>query len=287
MRKSLTKISLFAVSAALSCAGMFTSAFAGPEPMDHSKDKVVMTQPMCDPRWYVSIAGSVDFNLGSEFSSGFDEEVGNSTTTILKRDWDDAYSDWYNVQLEFGYVLTNHIELFGNVRYEHANSKIVTGSVSDFGNFDLEYVSQYGDYDSFGGEVGLRYFFLPKDAKIRPYVSVAGGANFVSSIGLRADSELFGNNITFYDDSFYDDSIVGTVSGMLGVEFNVTCHLAVGVEAGVRWQSELDGDDSGFERAADDANSQTEFLIFERLKDINDKGDRFSIPVNVYAKLRF
>jgi hypothetical protein len=266
---------------------MLTSAFAGPEPMDHSK--VVMTQPeLCDPRWYVSVAGSVDFNVGSEFSSGInDEAVGNSDLTILKRDWDDVFENVWNVQVEVGYALTNHIELFGNFRYEHADSKIVTGSVADFGFFDLEFVSQYGDYNSYGGELGVRYYFLPKDAKIRPYVSAAAGVSFVDAISLRADSELFGNNITFYNDSFYDSSIVGTVAGMLGVEFNVTCHLSVGIEGGIRWQSELDGDDSGFERAANDANSQTEFLIFERLKDINNQGDRFSIPVNVYAKLRF
>jgi hypothetical protein len=287
MKSSLTKCLSVAASAALFSAGILTSAFAGPERID-SKDKMIMAPPVCDPRWYVSLGGSVDFDIGSDFASGFTAEpIGAADVTIVSRDYDNTFEGTYNIQGEVGYVLTNHIELFGTFRYTHAESKIVTGSVSDFGFFDLEYVSQYGDYDSFGGELGLRYYFLPKDAKIRPYVSVSGGAAFVDSIGLRADSEFFGTNITFYDDSFYDDSIVASISGLVGVEFNVTCHLAVGIDAGLRWQSELEDDDAGFDRAIANSNSNTERLTFQRLKDINDEGSRITVPVTVYAKFRF
>jgi hypothetical protein len=266
-----------------------TKTFAGPEPI-YSKDKNPIVEiPTRNPRWYFSLGGSVDFDLGSDFSSGFiAEPIGAADVTILSREYNDVFeSPGLNIEGEIGYVLTRHIELFANVRYTHIDSKPVTGSVSDFGFFDLEYLSKYGAYDAFGGELGLRYFFTPTDAKIRPYISVAGGATTVESIGLHANREFFGTNITFYDDSFYDDSIVGSVSGMLGVEFNVTCHVAVGFEAGVRWQSALDGDDSGFERAALNATSNTEFLTFERLKDINNQGDRISLPVKAYVKLRF
>ena len=259
---------------------MLTSAFAGPERID-SKDKMVMAPPPCDPRWYVSLGGSVDFDVNSDFASGFTAEpIGAADVTIVSRDYDDVFEGTYNIQGEVGYVLTNHIELFGTFRYTHADSKIVTGSFSDFGNFQLNYVSQYGDYDSFGGELGLRYYFLPKDAKIRPYVSVSGGAAFVQAIGLHADSSFLGTPFTFYDDSFYDDSIVASISGLLGVEFNVTCHLSVGIDAGLRWQSELEDDDSGFDRASASATLPSIRLSSKRatLFQVPFKGDCEGCP---------
>ena len=98
----------------------------------------------------------------------------------------------------------------------------------------------------------MRYFFTDKEARIRPYVSIAGGVAFVESIGLHVDAPgllVFGfPDDTIYDNGFYDDSIVGSVTGMLGVEFQVIpCKFSVGIEAGLNWQSELNGDDSAFD----------------------------------------
>lgn len=306
MRTPLTKYFAVAVSAALFGAGILTSAFAGPERID-SKDKMVMAPPpACDPRWYVSLGGSVDFPLG-EFGNGVSEDVnGEADLEIVSRDWDDTHDNWWNIQGEVGYVLTNHIELFGTFRYNHADSKIVTGSVLDFGFFDLNFVSKYGDYDAFGGELGLRYFFTGKESRIRPYVSVSGGATFVSSIGLRADSEFFGTEFTAYDGPFYDDSIVPTASALLGVEFQVIpCKFSVGIDAGIRWQGELEGDDSAFSEFATNfqngmaaaqarganvvgnGSSQFNAALTEALSHMNNSGDNFTIPVTVYAKFRF
>ena len=310
MRTTLTKYSFIAVSAALFVAGSLNSSFAGPEPIDSSKDKVVMAPPpVCDPRWYISIGGSVDPDLGSDFSNGFqetfifdDDDDDTVDVDIVARDWDDLYNDWWNVRAEVGYALTNHIELFGKFEYTRAESQIVIGDTvfidpnSFPGPYDLEFVSQWGDYESWGGELGIRYFFLNKEAAIRPYVSVSGGVAFVDAIGLRADSELFGDNITFYEGPFYDDSVVPTVSALLGVEFKVLCNFYVGVDAGVKWTGELDGDDSGFESSSVNGmgtNSSGNFgfiqsVIIEELHVLNDNGaDRLSFPVTVYGKFRF
>ena len=159
----------------------------------------------------------------------------------------------------------------------------------------MEFVSQWGDYESWSGELGIRYYFLNKEAAIRPYVSVSGGVAFVDAIGLRADSELFGDNITFYEGPFYDDSVVPTVTGLVGIEFKVLCNFYVGVDAGVKWTGELDGDDSGFEEGSTptpglngNGNSSIQSAIIESLHVLNDDGaDRLSLPVTVYAKYRF
>ena len=264
-----------------------------------------MAPPPCDPRWYVSLGGSVDFQLG-EFSEGVDETIGGfADLHIVQRDYDDVYNNWWNVQGEVGYVLTNHIELFGTFRYTHGESEIVTGSFLDFGQFGLNFVSQYGDYDSFGGELGLRYFFTDKESRIRPYVSISGGATFVDSIGLHADSDFFGTVVNVYDGPFYSDSIVGTASALLGVEFQVIpCRFSVGIDAGIRWQSGLEGDDDAFAAFANNVTMATanrgvnatnisnsgafQSELATALSRMNDSDDfHISIPVTVYAKFRF
>jgi len=298
MRKSFT---LTVIS--LAAFGLIQTVVAGPERIDNSKDKFVAAPAACDPRWYISLGGSVDFPFG-DFSNGVSEDInGEATLDVLSRDYDDVYSDWWNIQGEVGYVLTNHIELFGNFRYTHAESKIVTGSVLDFGFFDLEFVSQYGDYNSYGGELGIRYFFMDKEARIRPYVSLSAGATFVDSIGLRAESEFFGNNFTAYDGPFYDETVVGTVTGLVGVEFQVIpCKFSVGIDAGLRWNSGLDGNDSAFEDFANNVggmastsntnvsvgNGAFQSQLAAALSRLNDSEDNhFSVPVTVYAKFRF
>ena len=310
MRTSLTKYLSVVASAALFSAGMLTSAFAGPERID-SKDKMVMAPPPCDPRWYVSIGGSWDHSF-SDFSNGASENIivgddDDIQLDVLSRDWDDAYSNWWNIQGEVGYVLTNHIELFGKFNYTHGDAELVSGSIINFFGDPYTLVSKFGDYDSFGGDFGLRYFFMGKEARIRPYVSVSGGVAFVNSIGLHVEAPAlttFGfPDATVYDGPFYDDSIVATVTGMLGVEFQVIpCKFSVGIEAGLSWQSDLEGNDSAFGTfftgnamtgtAAVGTNigiisNQTASELAAALSHLNDSGSRLSVPVDVYMKFRF
>ena len=305
---TLTKFCIIAVATASSLLtlGLFTPAFAGPERIyDNSKDKMITTPaPVCDPRWYISLGGSVDFPFGN-FSDGVSADInGEASLDVLSRDYDDVYSDWWNVQGEVGYVLTNHIELFGNFRYTHADSKIVTGSALDFGFFDLDFVSKYGDYNSYGGELGLRYFFLDKEARIRPYVSISGGATYVDAIGLKVKSDVFGSDFTAYDGPFYDGTIVGTAAALVGIEFQVVpCKFSVGIDAGIRWNSGLDGNDSGFADFASSVGgmastrstnvvggqgSAFQSDLVSALSKINNSEDNhFSVPVTIYAKFRF
>jgi hypothetical protein len=297
--RALTKF--IAVSALLFAGGFCVSSFAGPERIE-PKDKVVMAPPPCDPRWYVSIGGSVE-KLFGDFSNAVDQDIlGVADLHIVGRDWDDTYELAWNIQGEVGYVLTSHIELFGTFRYTHADAKIVTGSFLDFGTFAFDFVSKYGDYDSYGGELGFRYFFLDKQARIRPYVSIAGGATWVNSIGLHADSDFLGFEFTAYNGPFYDDTLVATVTGLVGIEFQVIpCKFSVGIDAGIRWQSELDGNDSAFNTFSTNVTNaavtggtslvnqgafQSELAAaLSRMN--NGNSDQFSIPVTVYAKFRF
>ncbi len=89
---------------------------------------------------------------------------------------------------------------------------------------------------------------LNEEAHVRPYISIGGGATHVDSINIHTTSEIFSTQFTLLDGPFYDDSWVWTGSVLLGVEIPITCHLAVGLDAGVRYESTLDQNDSELHR---------------------------------------
>jgi hypothetical protein len=297
-------------------AGILQPLFAGPEPLRANDKEVQMVQAACDPRWYISVRGGVDIDTGSEFSNGVhsfvDQEIFTTDLRVKSRNYNDVYKDWYQVGAELGYAITQHLEVFGTFNYTQADAQIITGSklviasqiIPITGQIGFDFVSHFDDYQSYGGELGLRYYFLAKDARIRPYISLSGGVTLVDAIGLHATTDFLGFNFTVYDGPFYNDSVVGTGRALFGLEFAVIpCRFAVGVDAGVKYSSSLEGDDSGFgsnsntsglaafahERLQSNGSSggiQSAFLSM--LRPLNDNGgERWSIPVSVYAKFRF
>src|SRR5438309_202217 len=94
-----------------------------------------------------------------------------------------------------------------------------------------------------GGELGLRYFFFSKEMsqpwRIRPYISVAGGATHVDHIGdaLYQSSNGFYSYAPFIKGRLYNDSWVGTGAFLVGAEVPLSCHWLVGLDAGIRYAS--------------------------------------------------
>jgi hypothetical protein len=110
----------------LSAGGIFTNTFAGPEPIS-SKDKnpIVEIPTACEPKWYLSIGGGADFDLGRTTlnKSVFAPEIAPFTTVYIKEHkWNDVYDDGWRIQGEIGYVLTEHLEAFGLFKYAHADA---------------------------------------------------------------------------------------------------------------------------------------------------------------------
>jgi hypothetical protein len=285
---ALTKLFVF-----FAAVGILPCVSAGPEPSpDRSKDKEVqmVQQPVCDPRWYFSIGGGGDFNIGD---NTLNEEVTvngsraegssrffDSNAVVREHSFDDIYDNGWHAQGEVGYALTQHLELFGTFRYAHADAigrtpggpVAVQASPSGPTTFFPTSTDKFGDYDSWGGELGLRLFFVPRQARFRPYIALSGGASYVDDIEIStfADLSNIGGSI---DDlvlrtSFFRDSWIGTGSAVLGVDVNLTCRWTLGVNGGVRYQSPLNDNDSD--------------LIRE-----NDSGDRWTVPVTGYVKFRF
>jgi hypothetical protein len=300
---------------AVATAGIVPAMLAGPEPLaDRSKDKEVQMEqqaPLCDPRWYISIGGGADFDLGStKISHGFDANVFADTPASFftpfdlhfrSHDWSDVYDNAWRIQGELGYVLSQHLEVFGRFKYEHADSAgrtsgdhIVVGGRNGFRVFlDFPVSTEFSDYSSWGGELGFRFFFLPKESRLRPYVAFSGGASHVDSIdfAMFADFTGFGDGgpgFDFLRGSFFEDSWVGTASAVLGLEVALNCHWALGVEGGARYDSKLSPDDSTFtgrRLILDPLFANFPLRPFRPIN--NDSGDRWTVPVTGYVKFRF
>jgi hypothetical protein len=287
-------------------AGFLNSVSAGSEPVDNSKEKMIQPMaPVCDPRWYVSFGLGIDFDTQvTSFVNGTTFEPFAGETNVQEhykeRSWNDAYDNSiYRVQGELGYVLTPHIELFGLFKYEGGYGKHLIDRDVESG-FQYPVFEYPGLYRSWGGELGLRYYFFAKDndirpfRTIRPYVSISGGASYVDHIG---DVAQYGYSYSSFPESpafkgtLYNGTVVGTGALMIGAEVPLSCHWSLGLEAGLRYQSELDGTDvidrtfTFYDRQG--THRQGTYNIGGSPGNYNDAGDRLSVPVTGYIKFRF
>lgn len=289
-------------------------AFAGGVAMDNSKSVPMMSQPEPEARWYISAGGGAAFDVSGTLNDSFRGTfplilIGSTTLKIRETDYSDVYNASSRIRAEVGYALTSRLDVFGKFEYENAqggtdsNSRIIfqggTGALANFipggavggvsnssASFAID--RHFNDYQRYGGELGLRYSFLPKTGHWQVFAAISGGASTVSAINNRSDIN-FGNGFVFqvYDGPLYNDSIVGTGSGVLGVEYAFTKNALIGVDAGLNYHSSLDGDDSGFNRSPGGLPAIFGFNNYSFLNGINDTGERWSVPVTGYVKIRF
>jgi hypothetical protein len=285
--------------------GIAATSLAGPESLpDYSKGKnpvIEEVAPVCDPRWYISLGGGIDVDLGgTDLTHNFDKDFFSfflgifpdaSRAEIQSHDWNDAYDDAWRIQGEVGYALTQHVEVFGLFKYAHAdaNGRTTGSRVFVDGSGPLPLSSTFDDYSAWGGELGFRFYFTPRAAHFRPYVSVSGGATHVDSIDIetRADLATIGGPADFlvYKGGFFNDSWVGAGTALLGAEFTFACHWAIGVNGGVHYETRLDQNDDDFR---DFAVIGLDAVPRRHFRDANnDAGDRWTAPVTGYLKFRF
>jgi hypothetical protein len=292
-KQQLMKKAKVALIAMLCGAGSILPTFAGPEPMpDYSKGKEQIVEqkapPECD--WYVSIGGGADFDYGTtDFNRRRDvgSDSGLALIRVASHSFNDVYdTNFYHIQGEVGYAVSPHVELFGTFNYETANSRTTTGSSAGIFIFEVGLRSEWSDYTSYGGQLGIRYFFLSRQARFRPYISLAGGATRVEPINLKTMATNNAGPIStgdvIFEGDFYGSSTVATGTALAGIEVGITRCFAIGADAGVRYESKLAEDDSDLSRFRFGP------FFFSDLHKINDNaGDRLYCPVTLYAKIRF
>ena len=99
---------------------------------------------------------------------------------------------------------------------------------------------EFADYNSWGGELGFRFFFLSRQARWRPYVAISGGASYVDNIEMSTFADLMiggsGDDLVLRA-TFFNESWIGTGSVVLGLDVNLNLPL----DARREWRCSLRG----------------------------------------------
>lgn len=213
----------------------------------------------------LTLRGGLEPHLSGDVHDGGTGRVLNLPTIVEARSWRDVYDSVFRGGGGLGYGVTENLEVIGNASFGRGSAdELQVGTVAG-----LVLNAQFADYEDLSFEGGLRYHFAPNDT-INPYVNVVGGLRRVSAIPATLTVPAAG--VTLADTPFYDDSTVGLFGGDIGVAFTVRPNVSLGAEAGLRWQGALKG---------------LEGLAGTGLENINDVGQRWSLPVSAVLTFRF
>jgi hypothetical protein len=216
-------------------------------------------------RWSVTFSGGASVLTGGTFHDGGRGTVLGLPTSVDAKSYDDVFDLAMGWRAGVGYGVSPNIELFGDFAWSRADADEL--SVGNVASLDLR--AGFGDYESYGVNGGMRYHFAP-NTRISPYVSALAGVRRVEAIPGTFSVPAAG--VTLRDTPFFGDSTVPVVGGDVGVLFNLTSLVSVGVETGVRYHSDL---------------SDIEGLAGTGLENLNDAGSRWSMPVAGVVRFGF
>jgi len=216
-------------------------------------------------RWSLSFQGGTDIEM-----SGNVHEAGSGTvlalpTNVEAKSFSDVYDPSFRGQASIGYGIGPRSEVF--VRgsyYKMSSSTLQVGTVAG-----LALNADFADYKEWGAQLGYRYYFQA-DQPFKPYLALAGGFRFLSE--LPSTFSVPAANVVLSDVPFYDKSTVGVFGADLGFAYDLNQSVALGIEAGLRYQT---------------GPSDIEGLAGTGLEPINDTGSRWSVPVLASVTFRF
>jgi len=226
----------------------------------------------CLSRWNLEAAVGPTFNVGGNAIRG--DRTNDGTGADLRTiDFSEAYKPGIRGELGGSYALSPNRKFTANAFYEEAESD----GVLDLGAIGGGTVTgALSDYESYGGEIGLRQYFAPRRGgniigKVRPYVEGRVGATRLKSVNLEG-ATLGGAALG--EVPFYRSSWVGSAAGLVGVETPIARYTTLALESGVRY--------------TDGPRSDTTILDAGSVgAGINSGGSRVSIPVMLRGRYRF
>ena len=216
-------------------------------------------------RWSVTFSGGAALPAGGEFHEGGRGTVLGLPTTVDAKKTTDVFDPGVGWRGGVGYGLSRRAEIFGDFAWKRAEaSELSVGRVADF---DLR--AAFGDYTSYGLDGGVRVHMRP-DSTVNPYI--AGVAGFRRIEAIPGTFRVPAANVTLPDVPFFAESTVPVVGGDAGVLFAISQRVSLGVEAGVRYHGDL---------------TENEGLAGTGLENLNDAGDRWSVPMSGVVRFGF
>ena len=216
-------------------------------------------------QWSLSVSGGAQLPVGGEFHQGGQGLVLGLPTAVQAKSATDIYDTGYGWRAGLGYGVSRRVELIGEFTWGRASaSELRVGNVAG-----LDLLARFDDYTSYGMEAGMRLHFAPGSA-LQPYMTAVGGFKRISRIPGTFSVPAAG--VTLTDTPFYDSSVVPVVGAGLGLLFDVSPRVALGVDGGLRYHTKL---------------AELEGLAGTGLENLNDEGSRWSAPISAIMRLRF
>jgi hypothetical protein len=216
-------------------------------------------------RWSLTFSGGATVPTGGEFHEGGSGTVLGLPTSVDAKKNDDIFDPGIGWRAGVGYGVSPRVEVFGEFAWKQADASEL--SVGNVASLDLR--AAFGDYTSYGVEGGMRFHFTPA-ARVAPYVSALAGFRRVDAIPGTFSVPAAG--VTLPDTPFFDDSLVPVFGGGGGVLFAAFPRVSFGVEAGIRYHTDL---------------TDIEGLAGTGLENLNDAGDRWSMPISGVVRFGF
>jgi hypothetical protein len=216
-------------------------------------------------RWSLSVQGGTDIEASGDYHDAAQGTVLGLPTTVEAKGYKDVYGRAFRGNVSLGYGVTPNIEVFGRGGYYGTTAKqLQVGNVAG-----LPLLADFSKYKEWGAEAGVRYYF--STAPFKPYVAGVAGVRFLSVAP--ATFSVPAANVVLTDLPFYDKSTVGVFGADLGASYDLSHNVAIGVEAGLRYQTKPSGIDTG--------------LAGTGLEKINDVASRWSVPILGQITFRF
>ncbi len=215
----------------------------------------------------LSIRGGLETTVNGDLHDSGSGTVLGLPTSVDAKSWNDVYGSFGMVRFGggIGYGVSENVEVIGNVNYARGSAdRLQVGTVAG-----LALNAEFADYEDLSFEGGLRLHVAAASA-VDPYINIVGGIRRVSAIPSTFTVPAAG--VTLPDTPFYDDSTVGLFGGDFGIAFNLGRNVSLGGEVGLRWQGGL---------------KDIEGLAGTGLENLNDVGERWSLPVSAVLTFRF
>ena len=191
--------------------------------------------------------------------------IDGKPAVLVEQSLSNHFSDALRLRFSGGLGLDYNKEAFATFAYGKYNGTHRTvGSVSGY-----PLVARFSNADAFDIEGGLRYYLRP-EGPIRTYVAGAAGLRYLQARGVTLVVAEVG--LTLDDLPYSKGSALLIFGGDTGVSYDVSDTFTLGVELGLRHQGK-----PGPEALFADPN----------LREVNDTGSHWSLPISIFAKARF
>jgi hypothetical protein len=186
-------------------------------------------------------------------------------SVLVEQALSNHFSDALKIRFTGSQGLDYNKEAFATFAFGKFNgTERIVGSVS---GYPLR--ARLSNTNAFDIEGGLRYYMRP-EGPIRTYVDGVIGLRFLQATD--ATFRVVEVGLTLANQPYFKGSTLFILGGDTGVSYDVSDRIALGVELGLRFQGK-----PGAEPLFADPN----------LRNVNDTGSRWSLPISVFAKAWF